>query len=97
MGDEEEKVMYLKKTISWREVSNNQFIQILIVVIAMYITVNSYQHRTEFDACYENGTENLLHESQQSLKIAKDKGSDAETSYRLKVRLNILNACTPKD
>lgn len=42
MGDEEEKVMYLKKTISWREVSNNQFIQILIVVVAMYITVNSY-------------------------------------------------------
>jgi hypothetical protein len=96
MGDEEE-VMYLKKTISWREVSNNKFIQILIVFIAMYITVNSYQHRTEFDACYENGIENLLHESQQSLKIAKNKGSDAETSYRLKVRLDILVACTPKD
>jgi len=97
MSSNNEKITYLKKSIAWHEVSNNRFIQILVVVSAIYITVKSYEHRTEFDACYEHAVDFRLHESQQGLQTAKNEGSDAEISYRLKMRRTALTACTQKD
>ena len=97
MGGEKEEVMYLKKSIGRHEFSNNRLIQILFSSIAMYIIVNSYEHRTEFDACYEHGVENVLHESSEFLKAAKEKGSDAETAYRLERELRVNIACNPKN
>lgn len=93
MGGEKEEVMYLKKSIGRHEFSNNRLIQILFASIAMYIIVNSYEHRTEFDACYDHGVENVLNESSEFVKAAKEKGSDAETAFRLKQELMVLNAC----
>ena len=93
MGGEKEEVMYLKKSIGRHEFSNNRLIQILFASIAMYIIVNSYEYRTQYDACYDHGVENLLHKSQEGLKAAKAKGSDAATAYRLKAELIVINWC----
>jgi hypothetical protein len=96
MSIEQEKVMYLRKSADLHEISNNRLIQILIAIVGIYSIVNSYQHRTEFDACYELAVLNTLDESSTSLKSARAKGVEAVKQFELTKRLQALDGCAQK-